>query len=801
MREKKRYLNSSEYLALVWSIINLILLPASFAKTNEDINSVQSFNEKIGEKGTLSMITSNDLNEDLHNSGKIEFNHKSAQIFFIFAILSLGFIFGIKSRKSQITIFIILFLAIAMMFIFLYYFTSQIRSNPLTDKAELTLQDFFEATKFKVYMQECLDKASADGIELIGLQGGRLYQDYPNGELILNYSGQQFNNPQIILDRDGFNHGDNFSGPIINVYCPPNISRCIFGGKTVPYVFPNYPLSELSGMELFLKYAIKKPLVLVDYPYAGSLQYNHNGGSHPSKKFLGDADKSFNDLCTNLSDQYFAVKGITNHCPFETRITYPGQSLPNNRTLSMSIETQLSNYIQENTISCFFSSDFFNNSLSMNITPNYDNLSTNVLIGEDNINIFLDFPLTIYQRNQNPTTKLVEFSSTQNVRLKQIYELAINLIIKDSSDIFFKIDTDSVRAELINSCSQYKDVGGNFSRTETAPCLKEGMEISSREVGNESEILCNWTSTSYTASGGVIPTNENVTHCKSAKVVTIRDNKSLINGKPFEFLFAIENRAPALDLIDREVVVANSDNIFYDDYVWNTYGISIKEAYEQNFSSNIYDDPSDTYLGRDLPKQLIIEQGDYRKIKIFPIAIDPDDENVTYKYEGWLTPTNINDPSAPYNDSYYEQYGYPSNYDVSGGINTINNIWNESKYYLSNYTDISSPIPNSWFDNPGNKFIGKDADYIPTELDVGYHWVRIIAEDKDEPWLNDYQDIFIQVRCNSLHDCCGGDDTDYHYYNLNNPKLTLCRSPDGYCNENGECCFINTNGVNSCSYN
>jgi hypothetical protein len=47
--------------------------------------------------------------------------------------------------------------------------------------------------------------------------------------------------------------------------------------------------------------------------------------------------------------------------------------------------------------------------------------------------------------------------------------------------------------------------------------------------------------------------NFNNSHYNYSDILVIEDNKSIIDGRPYRFQFAIENRKPVLDFIDESV--------------------------------------------------------------------------------------------------------------------------------------------------------------------------------------------------------------------------------------------------------
>ena len=101
----------------------------------------------------------------------------------------------------------------------------------------------------------------------------------------------------------------------------------------------------------------------------------------------------------------------------------------------------------------------------------------------------------------------------------------------------------------------------------------------------------------------------------TSDIFIIEDSKSILDGMIYRFQFAVENRRPALDFIDESV---DSDKYYYL-YLNATYGKNLTEVYSNTSGHPI----SDEY-------NIIVEPP---LLEIFPLGIDPDEDNLTYSYE------------------------------------------------------------------------------------------------------------------------------------------------------------------------
>ena len=80
-------------------------------------------------------------------------------------------------KKSQITIFIVLGIVIMIIFGLMYFVKSSTSDIALEKKINKVYGDFLTSTNIKEIVNGCLVKTTQEGVLLMGLQGGRIY-DY-----------------------------------------------------------------------------------------------------------------------------------------------------------------------------------------------------------------------------------------------------------------------------------------------------------------------------------------------------------------------------------------------------------------------------------------------------------------------------------------------------------------------------------------------------------------------------------------------------------------------------------------------
>ncbi len=310
------------------------------------------------------------------------------------------------------------------------------------------------------------------------------------------------------------------------------------------------------------------------------------------------------DLCNKLGPNDPYIKGAGINCE-----TY---SVKNE-----SIQEYIQKYIKENVEECINFS--FERTAKHNISTGKP--FTKVLIGEDDLLVAFTYPIEISIEDKPPITKYIDFNVRPRIRLKILHEIAIHLMgydphrIKtyaDSNNIFFNMEKDDP-----TDC-----YGGRSS------CIIEGINVSRLRDYCLKHDHCNFLDKHYQYSD----------------IFVIEDNKSIIDGRSYRFMFAIENRRPALDFIDESV----GNNTYYYRYINETYGKNLTDVYKAAGSV------SDEY-------NIIIGTGNV--LEIFPLGIDPDEDNLTYRYKV------VNSASWSENDfegSSYYLGGVPGRKFISG---------------------------------------------------------------------------------------------------------------------------------------
>ncbi len=512
-----------------------------------------------------------------------------------------------RSNKSQVTLFVIIGLLILIAIVFLFLAKNYVLSVTYMDSVGQVNDKISSYDKYYTYVESCVDQATREGLILVGMQGGPIY-DYeaPGGKAYLGPS-------------NGYPYGK--------------------------YILPY----DVDGIVYNVSYGLRMPQLGSTYTYHPDIPFYPYGLAK-----LVSNPKVINPRFTNMFGNF------PGEPPMPPLCDYFGQNRPG-QTLSVScerydstspaskdsIQEYLESFIANRTLRC----------ITLEKLPELSDqdivkgpVTANVTFGEDHVFVDVQVPLKIKLSMFKSVIQIKDIHVSYPVRLKKIYELASHLIVRDSNDIFFNIVTD---ASTLNDC---KDItGGN------AACLKPGMKVSKISDPCTSSGLC--TSGNYD------------------NILVIQDNDSRINGIPYQFQVAIQNRPPALDLISKEV----GSGSFYYDYI--------------------------TFLGD--------------TITIDPKGYDPDENQ--HNSQGFM-------------DNYYYYEGWRQDYYDVFKLDrcTYNQLTDES------CLDKVEVAPDNWASSALYQSTKRMASYKTTKTDLGVHKLKVKVCDED-PNSCDWQIVVIFV--------------------------------------------------------
>ncbi len=192
-----------------------------------------------------------------------------------------------------------------------------------------------------------------------------------------------------------------------------------------------------------------------------------------------------------------------------------------------SIQFQLTEYISNKTAECVDFSifeDVFGYNISVVNKP-----ETIVTFGSSGFTVETFYPFIVKVGLAN-VESFARFEVKKNYRLKELHEFIVRVLRSEASDYEFALDLDYLNV-----------FGGDDARIQVI-------------VKPNSCFAC---------INGFFD-----------EIVQVIDNASSINGKPFVFQFAVENRIPVLDFIDEG---------------WGSHNIQVMQGFEIDFTPEGYD--------------------------------------------------------------------------------------------------------------------------------------------------------------------------------------------------------------------
>ncbi len=690
------------YFILSWLICNLIALPAAAVYTEEVSylsKEIKKENNEIGVFGKVAPI----YNSYAHNkidkislfngdsSNNIADNEKTSNIqtrkpllliYIVWFLMLFLCALLIKQKRSQITMFIILALVIAIVFGFIFYVKSSLSKKQVKDVDKI-YSDFLTTSGINSYVRTCLETETKKAVYLLALQGGRIYDYQAAG---------------------GYHIPDE------NATLPFNYSQYLGGDNEIYNVSYGIRAPVLGGTEV--------PNV-PDYPYLGNLtergSNSHPFGNGDDSPFEGKvAGSNLVPLCSGKkgAPNWYNISGFEFSCE-----TY-------DLTEKDTIQKYLSLFISERMKNCV-------NVSSLSQTYGYNasigNITSMVLFGNDDTISELIYPITISMGGQPPKTFFEKYRVNIGIRFKKIHELASHLIGCDSLSGAKCINTNNTKADADNIFFNISNDDPLDCRSDNPnetvlerPCKYPGMEVKKVPHQCKATGLCSYDWQNY------------------SDILMIRDNNQefYLDDKPFVFLFAIENRIPALEYLSNlEGILGENVTI---DHNLNRSDSSTRPSY-CNFTVNCE----------------------------IPWGLDPDEDEVKHTYGGWL-------PNG--NSSFWGTFLIPADYTPA--LNKVN-ISIKDDEFKEDYQIIDVLISCNY------KQPNPDYCCDQSTAPLGYHDWKAEGEGCKTCYTctDDHRCIFDSVtkyNCNGLNDacnncpndwCCENDDTDQ----------------DGICNSQGDC--------------
>ncbi len=449
------------------------------------------------------------------------------------------------NRKAQVTIFVIVGMMLLLSVTVILYMQQLAFQENLEDEARESIQDFVDVQSINHYVTSCLDKVATEGLVLLGEQGGVIY-DYQGG--LTNTTSPYFREGSLYLPHNFSEEILNASGEYEYVWHTRNLSYAIRSFNSCSLFQPGRPaILEI----LATSYYPVKEVYFSDYTSLyKNFQYGcfhelYNDEYMGISGFLGR--NNIPRLCYyNGSNKKLANLSASNPCEYRH---YDNKANPT------SIQHQLETYIQNNIGVCVNFTPFTETYTAYNITV-IDNVTvTSIIQKPKGILVRATYPFTISIGGKQPYVEKVDFHTTIQINIRQIY------------DYFFQTTINMVRDPFYNLIDDWDVQDVSLNRY-----YRSSFELS------------------YERSP---PYNYTNAYSYLDDVLTITDKASLLKGKPYAFSFAIKQRKPVLDYLHNPIQYGefNGEPIDFQFYTNSTIRIS-PQAMDPD-----YDDLTFDYVG------------------------------------------------------------------------------------------------------------------------------------------------------------------------------------------------------------
>ena len=205
-----------------------------------------------------------------------------------------------------------------------------------------------------------------------------------------------------------------------------------------------------------------------------------------------------------------------------------------------SIQSQIETFIDNNMASCADFNIFKKQGLDIEM----NSIKTSVIIGSSDVSVKSKIPITITNPSTKESAEISEFQANINIRLRDMYFLTKELIENDIKNIKFNLKSAKSNDESVN----IKLIENVFSNDD---------------------------------------------------LIIVTDEKSMINGKPLEYIFARRNRVPALYYNRKHELSFPHGYIINQSDLLGNYKLHAEDPDEDNLTFTIT--PK-------LPKELVVPQ-------------------------------------------------------------------------------------------------------------------------------------------------------------------------------------------------
>ena len=292
-------------------------------------------------------------------------------------------------KKSQITLFVMLGLVLLIIFIILLFIKESFEKK--TYGLDQILNEL-EAGRIKNHVTNCITDVSMDGLEMLGANGGLIY-DFQGGRIPFR---------ALSLGGDYLNYTSQGKHYFV-AYALKKNELC----NQLSYLTPEYPILNSRFSELNQIYNTN---CLYDSPYSA-----YDG-------FFGQSVMT--KLCYILRES---------GC----------EPFAKGTLIGFTIQKQLENYTATKLPLCVNFSAFADRMGLVNITAESSPI-VEVNVHAADLVLTVKYTVKIIFEDREPVTRLVDYQTTLNVRFGAVYNFIYNLLSMDSKNIALNINNEYI---------------------------------------------------------------------------------------------------------------------------------------------------------------------------------------------------------------------------------------------------------------------------------------------------------------------------------------------------------------------
>jgi hypothetical protein len=309
-----------------------------------------------------------------------------------------------RSRKSQLTMIIIVGLLLLVVFYFLFALRKELAPD---SKANSNLVYELESGLIKDHITSCIERVTSDAVEKLGANGGVIY-DFEGGTI--PYDASQLGKTHLDY-RVGARTVYVQHGLLENSYCAP-----------ISYAHPDYPIAGLALSAL-------------------------------GQAYLSDDSCAYGNSASDF-DGVFGQVNLTKLCPFSVDSSCPvfAKGSASGLTMKSQVEDYLKNKL-DLCVNLTYFGDQYNANLALEGSVN-----PRVSIREDDIQVSVNYPVRITFKDAAPISKVVDYHASINIRLGSLYYFLYDVLSKDARDLSFDLEKNALASSYYKQGFELKKV-------------------------------------------------------------------------------------------------------------------------------------------------------------------------------------------------------------------------------------------------------------------------------------------------------------------------------------------------------